>query len=219
MDYLGWAVCTFLQYPWSWNAAGSLHGAHWGLVPRWGPSLTYLELQWAGYHAAKCIRAKECWRKGAAPMHLKGMQQEGKLSTPLSLRGRDYRGFRVALRWGCGVLSIVTTAGAASSKAFPTALVAIVFSKAVPGGTSAFSLSWPEVHIPVQLMLHVWEFFQPSWRRCHLHSLPSFLLFCSPDTAWPPSSFGFGVGHRSGGLDVALMWQGEHSMCSSAVFP
>lgn len=36
-------------------------------------------------------------------MHLKGMQQEGKLSTPLSLRGRDYRGFRVALRWGCGV--------------------------------------------------------------------------------------------------------------------
>lgn len=64
----------------------------WGLTPRWGQSLTYLELQWDGYHAAKCIRAKECWSKGAAPMHLKGMQQEWKFCTPLSLRGKGITG-------------------------------------------------------------------------------------------------------------------------------
>lgn len=73
------------------------------LTLRWGQSLTYLELQWDGYHGAKCIRAKytEEWRRnGAAPMHLKGTQQEGKLCTPLSLRRRGLQGLQSSAEMG-----------------------------------------------------------------------------------------------------------------------
>lgn len=50
------------------------------------------------------LRAKylgEHWRKGAAQVHLRRVQQEGKLCTPLSVRGRGLQSFRVAPRWGC----------------------------------------------------------------------------------------------------------------------
>lgn len=70
-----------------------------------GSSLTSLELQRDGSRGAKHIRAKyigQHWRKGAARVRLRGMQQEWKLCTSFSIWGRGCRGFGVALRWGCG---------------------------------------------------------------------------------------------------------------------
>lgn len=62
-----------------------------GYLDQGGSSLTYLEWQRDGSCGAKHIAAKligECWRKRTAQVHLRGMQQEGKLCTPLSSRGR-----------------------------------------------------------------------------------------------------------------------------------
>lgn len=70
-------------------------------------------------------------------MYLKGMQQEGKLCTCLSLSW-ELQGLQSSTEMGlwCWLvfLSLVTTAGEASSKAVPAALVAVVFSRAVLGG-------------------------------------------------------------------------------------
>lgn len=119
-------------------------------------------------------------------------------------------------------LSIVTAAGEASSDAFPTALPAIVLSKAVLEGPA------PPVWVGQKhtgpcdrwvWVLCVSGCFLPIQRRCRLHSLAPSWLFCSPNTVCPHLPLASVWSTDPGGWMWPPAWWGEHPTCSSAVFP
>lgn len=109
-------------------------------------------------------------------------------------------------------LSIVTTAGEASSEAFLTPSAAIVFSKAVLEGLAPSVCLGPDAHRSLQPVglstLCLWVL--PS----HLEEMPVTLLglllaILQPKRCLPPSPFGLGEEHGAGGLDVAPGVAGE----------
>lgn len=229
MDCLGWAGWPCLHGPWSWNAAGSLRGGQWGLRPRWGHHWLTWNCNGMGVvepNTSGLTTSGSAGEREAALVHLRGVQQGGKLCPPLSLRGRGLQRLQSSTEVGlwCWVvfLSIVTSVGEASSNAFLTALVAIMFSKAVLEGPAP-SVCLGQKHTGLcdqwVWVLCVCGCFLPIWRRCQLHSLASFLLFCSPNAVCLHLSLALVWSTELGGWMWPVAWHGKRPTCSSAAFP
>jgi len=102
-------------------------------------------------------------------------------------------------------LSIVTSAGEASSDAFLTALAAIIFSKAVlEGPAPSACLDQKDTGLCDRWVWVLCQWMLPS----HLEEMPVTFLgllwaILQPERHLSPSPFGLGVKHGAGGLDVA----------------